>query len=87
MLSTIYFIIVLFIIIFVYNVYKHVFGIKTKKSTDEIDSRTFIDSIDLKREKQSGEDFMSQYNIDRDAINDLLDEVLEMNKKNASLIK
>ena len=67
--------------------YKHVFSMKSRKSTDEVDSRTFIDSIDLKREKQSEEDFMSQYNIDRDAINDLLDEVLEMNKKNASLIK
>ena len=46
----------------------------------------FIDSIDIKREKHDKEDFMSKYNIDKDAINELLEEVLEMNKKHASLI-
>ena len=70
-----------------YNVYKRSLSMGNRsKSLDHLDSRTFIDSIDIKREKQDVEDFMSKYNIDKDAINELLEEVLEMNKKHASLI-
>lgn len=88
MLSTIYFIIAFIICIFVYNVYKHILHTRniSNNTDDDIDSRTLIDSIDIKREKQDKDDFMSKYNIDKDAINDLLDEVLEMNKKQNSLI-